>query len=98
MPPVVELALGRSADARFEFSCESPSGETLAVLAAAVPAGGRVLELGTGAGVGLAWLAHGLRYRNDVRVISVEVDPQLAGIAAQGSWPDWVEILVGDAE
>ena len=40
----------------FPFSCEPGAGALLSSLAAAVPAEGRILELGTGAGVGLAWL------------------------------------------
>lgn len=68
------------------------------MLAAAVRVGGRVLELGTGVGVGLAWAVHGLRQRTDVTVVSVEIDPQIAGVAASADWPDWVELLVGDAE
>ncbi len=69
-----------------------------AVLAAAVRTGGRVLELGTGVGVGLAWAVHGLRQRTDVTVVSVELDPNIAAVAASADWPDWVELLVGDAE
>jgi predicted O-methyltransferase YrrM len=97
-PDLVELALRRSAAESFEFSCESPSGEMFGVLAAAVRSGGRVLELGTGVGVGLAWAVHGLRQRTDVTVVSVEIDPHIAGVAASADWPDWVELLVGDGE
>lgn len=81
----------------FDHSCESPTGELLAALAAAVPEGGRILELGTGAGVGLAWIEHGLAGRDDVSVVSVEHDPGTAGLAAAGDWPGWVRIVTGDA-
>ena len=58
-PEVVEGACSRARDAGFELSCEPEVGALLSVLAASVPAGGRVLELGTGAGVGLAWVGRG---------------------------------------
>jgi hypothetical protein len=60
------------------------------VLAAAVPANGRVLELGTGTGVGTAWITHGLQGRADVEVVTVEIDATTAALAAQYSGPSWV--------
>ena len=66
-------------------------GRLLAALAAAVPSGGRVLEIGTGVGVGLAWLVHGLGARRDVEVVTVELDDEVqrtalsAPMAAMGS-------------
>jgi predicted O-methyltransferase YrrM len=58
---------------------------------------GRVLELGTGAGVGTAWIAHGLRSRTDAEVVTVEIDAATAALAGQNSWPPWVRLLTGDA-
>jgi demethylmenaquinone methyltransferase/2-methoxy-6-polyprenyl-1,4-benzoquinol methylase len=69
----------------------------LAVLAASVPPGGRILELGTGAGVGLSWIVEGLGGRGDVEVVSVEVDAATAEVATGLGWPDGVRIVVGDA-
>jgi demethylmenaquinone methyltransferase/2-methoxy-6-polyprenyl-1,4-benzoquinol methylase len=96
-PSGVEQARHRAREHGFDHSCEPPTGELLAALAAAVPAGGRVLELGTGAGVGLAWIVHGLSGRDDVSVVSVEQDPGTARVAAAGDWPSWVRIVTGDA-
>jgi hypothetical protein len=50
-PPLVAAAALRASEAGFTFSCEPEVGALLAVLAAHLPAGGRVLELGTGVGV-----------------------------------------------
>lgn len=96
-PRGVEEAWQRARAHGFAHSCESPTGELLAALAAAVPAGGRILELGTGAGVGLAWIAHGLTGRDDVTVVSVEQDPEVLAVAAAGAWPGWVRLVAGDA-
>lgn len=71
-------------------------GSLLAVLAAAVRRGGRILELGTGVGVGLAWLVDGLGERTDVSVVSVDLDPELQGLARQGDWPPYVRFELGD--
>jgi hypothetical protein len=59
-------------------------GQLLAVLAAHLPTGASVLELGAGAGVGTAWIACGLLPRDDVTLIIIEKDPQTAALAACG--------------
>jgi predicted O-methyltransferase YrrM len=97
VPPVVKAAYAREQELRFEQSSEPEVGRLLSVLAAAVPTHGRVLELGTGAGVGLAWIMHGLGERNDVEVVSVELDREQAAQVQAAGWPDWVSIIVGDA-
>jgi demethylmenaquinone methyltransferase/2-methoxy-6-polyprenyl-1,4-benzoquinol methylase len=79
------------------MSCDPGTGRLLAVLAAAVPANGRVLELGTGTGVGTAWITDGLRDRTDVEVVTVEIDAATAALAAQFPWPSWVRLVTGDA-
>lgn len=79
------------------MSCDQEVGKLLRVLAAAVPSDGRILELGTGTGVGLAWLVDGLGSRTDVEVISVELDADLAAVATAGDWPPFVKIECGDA-
>ena len=56
-----------------------------------------VLELGTGAGAGTAWIVSGLLPRTDVTVTTVEKDPQTAALAARGDWPQFVDLRVGDA-
>ena len=77
LPELVRLAAERAERAGFAMSCDPGAGGLLAVLAAAVPANGRVLELGTGTGVGTAWIVHGLRGRDDVEVVTVEIDAAL---------------------
>ena len=74
LPETVVAAYERAASTGFQFACEVEVGRLLATLAAAVPNGGRILEIGTGVGVGLAWLVHGLVGRQDVEVVTVELD------------------------
>ena len=71
-------------------------GKLLAALAAAVPGGGRVLEIGTGVGVGLAWLVHGLGARQDVEVVTVELDDAVRQRALSARRPPWVRFESGD--
>lgn len=97
LPEPVRLAIERAEQAGFSMSCDPGTGRLLAVLAAAVPANGRVLELGTGTGVGTGWITHGLRDRSDVEVVTVEIDAATAALAAQYPWPSWVRLLTGDA-
>ncbi len=96
LPDVVAAAHRRAKDAGFVLSCEPGVGRFIAVLAAAVPPRGRILETGTGVGTGCAWIVHGLSGRADVEVISVEIDPDTAAIAAKGEWPPFLSLRVGD--
>jgi demethylmenaquinone methyltransferase/2-methoxy-6-polyprenyl-1,4-benzoquinol methylase len=93
---LISAAHDRAEAAGFTISSEPPVGALLAVLSAAVPPGGRILEIGTGAGVGLAWLVEGLRGRTDVEVHSVERDPRLGRLAAAAEWPENVTLHDGD--
>jgi predicted O-methyltransferase YrrM len=97
IPELVAAAVGRAAAARFGQSCDPGVGGLLAVLAAHLPAGSRVLELGTGAGVGTAWIVSGLLPRTDVTVTTVERDARTALLAAQGDWPGFVDLRLSDA-
>lgn len=97
LPPFVREARASASQSAFEYSCDDRVGRLLAVLAASVPPGGRVLELGTGAGVGTAWIVHGLRDRSDVEVVTIEMDPNIAATFARHPWPAFVCPLVGDA-
>jgi demethylmenaquinone methyltransferase/2-methoxy-6-polyprenyl-1,4-benzoquinol methylase len=97
LPARVEAATRAADDAGFTLSCDPGVGSLLGVLAAAVPQAGAILELGTGAGVGVAWIVTGLGERTDVGVASVELDPELAGVAARSEWPDFVHLEIGDA-
>lgn len=89
-------AYARAEAEGFSLSCEPGVGWLLAALTAGVPRGGRVLELGTGAGAGLAWLVHGLGERRDAQVVSVELDPAVQAIARRARWPDFVRFELGD--
>lgn len=97
LPEPVRLATEAAERAGFSMSCDPGTGRLLAVLAAAVPASGRVLELGTGTGVGTAWIIGGLHGRDDVEVVTVEIDPVTAALAAQQAWPPWARFITGDA-
>ena len=96
LPDVVAAAHRRANEADFALSCEPGVGRLLAALAAAVPANGRILETGTGVGTGCAWIVHGLSGRTDVEVISVEIDPDTAALAAKADWPAFVSLRTGD--
>jgi predicted O-methyltransferase YrrM len=93
----VAAARQRAAQAGFQLSSDDEVGRLLAVLAAATPRGGRILELGTGVGVGLAWLVTGLGQRTDVEVLSVENDPDLFAHACGARWPEFVALRCADA-
>lgn len=95
-PAEVQLARQRAEHAGFVRSCEPEVGRLLMVLAAAVPLFGRVLEMGSGAGVGTAWLATGLERRPDVEAISIERDAGLVALAREGPWPERVRLVEGD--
>jgi predicted O-methyltransferase YrrM len=96
VPPSVEAAQDRARRWGFELSCEPAVGRLLAFFSRGVPPGGRVLELGTGAGVGLAWIVHGIGDRDDVEVVSVELDRARAAEVRWAGWPAWVSVLDGD--
>lgn len=86
VPPLVRRAQERAAEIGFTMACDNRTGALLRTLAAAKP-GGRLLEIGTGTGVGAAWLLAGMG--DAARLVTVEVDPDTAA-AAQG-------VLGGDA-
>jgi predicted O-methyltransferase YrrM len=96
VPELVKAAYEREQKLQFTQSSRPDVGTLLSVLAATVPPSGRLLELGTGAGVGLAWIVHGLGRRNDAEVVSVEFDRERAAVVQAAGWPDWVSIIVGD--
>ncbi|MYH72192.1 MAG: SAM-dependent methyltransferase [Acidimicrobiia bacterium] len=70
----------------------------LAVLAATTPFGGRILELGTGFGVGLAWILTGLGSRIDVEVVSIERDAERIAFLTEVDLPAHSSIVEGDIE
>ncbi|BAJ31875.1 MULTISPECIES: class I SAM-dependent methyltransferase [Kitasatospora] len=93
--PAVLAALAEECAALgFAMSCDLTTGRLLRTLAAARP-GGRVLELGTGAGVGTSWLLSGMD--PTARLTSVELDAEVAAVAAGRLGADpRLELVVGD--
>jgi predicted O-methyltransferase YrrM len=78
-PPIVlEAILRETAHLGFSMASEARTGSLLRTLAASKPAG-RFLELGTGTGVGTAWLLAGMD--NASRLESVDNDPTVVAIA-----------------
>src|SRR3984957_4850570 len=105
-PPLVGRAQAVARQAGFPLTREQagpdrPSaclpgvGRFLAVLAAGC-AGGRIGELGTGAGIGSAWIASAMPA--DCALITVELDESLAGAACALLAADSrIEVITGDA-
>jgi predicted O-methyltransferase YrrM len=96
LPDAVAEAKRRANRLRITISCIDDVGRLLSVLAAAVPPGGRILEIGTSVGVGTAWICEGLADRTDVEVVSVEVDRSLTDLALEWEWPDHVQVTNAD--
>ncbi|WP_138753856.1 O-methyltransferase [Paenibacillus sinopodophylli] len=77
-PAAIE-AINREADALgFNMSCDTETGSLLRTLAASCPKG-RLLELGTGAGVSTSWILDGMC--KESVLLSVESDESVQGIA-----------------
>jgi predicted O-methyltransferase YrrM len=96
IPESVGAAQDRASKSGFELSSEAEVGQLMACLANAVPIGGRILEIGTGCGVGLSWIVHGVGSRTDVQVMSIELDRVLADATRSVGWPSWVSIVEGN--
>ena len=76
-------------------ACLPGTGRFLAVLAAGCR-NGRIGEIGTGAGIGTAWMASAMPA--DCTLVTVEVDQRLAAAVAGLMAADHkVEVLAGDA-
>lgn len=105
-PPLVTRALAVARQSGFPLTREEagpgrPSaclpgvGRFLAVLAAGC-AGGRIGELGTGAGIGAAWIASAMPA--DCVLVTVEIDAVLASAARELLAADSrAEVITGDA-
>ncbi|MDX6313119.1 MAG: hypothetical protein QOF44_2583 [Streptomyces sp.] len=77
LPPLVTDAVQAAERLGFDYSCRPEHGRLLQALAAGAT---RIGETGTGCGVGLAWLASGMR--PGAVAVSVERDPVRAEAAA----------------
>ena len=76
-------------------ACAGGVGRFLAVLAAGC-AGGRIGELGTGAGIGAGWIASAMPA--DCALITAEIDERLAGAVRELFAADpRIEVVTGDA-
>jgi predicted O-methyltransferase YrrM len=76
-------------------ACLPGVGRFLAMLAAGCT-GGSIAELGTGAGIGAAWMASSMP--SDCTLVTAEIDPVRAATAAELlSGDPRVEVLAGDA-
>jgi len=106
LPPLVPRAEAVARQAGFALSrdeagpgrpsaCLPDVGRFLAVLAAGC-AGGRIGELGTGAGIGAAWIASAMPA--DCELITAETDERLASAARELLAGDpRIEVITGDA-
>lgn len=107
VPGIVERALAAARASGFPLTREEAAGggpsaslpgvgRFLAVLAAGCH-GGRIAEFGTGTGVGAAWMASAMPA--DCTLVTAEIDPQRAAIAAKALGGDSrVQVLTGDAD
>jgi predicted O-methyltransferase YrrM len=77
-PAALRLIRTATERAGFTMACDDRAGALLAALAASKP-GGRFLELGTGTGVGTAWLLSGMNAT--ARLLSIDNDPAIQEIA-----------------
>lgn len=99
IPPLVQQAMKTAEERGFSLSCSPETGRLLQVLAAQVRSG-VIGEIGTGCGVGAAWMISSLR--ESVVFVTVEVDEEQAQavLALLADRPrvrvisgDWREIL-----
>jgi predicted O-methyltransferase YrrM len=97
LPGQVLLATEQSARAGFTMSCDPGTGGSSPSSPRLSRRPGGSWNLGTGTGVGTAWITSGLQDRTDVEVLTVETDQATAEAAATGTWPEFVRFVVGDA-
>jgi predicted O-methyltransferase YrrM len=84
-PAALARILERTADLKFELASEDRTGALLRTLAASKP-GGRFLELGTGTGVGTAWVLDGMD--SESQLISVDVNATYQNVARESFGSD----------
>jgi predicted O-methyltransferase YrrM len=95
VPAAVGPLLEEASSLGFRLSSEPLTGSLLRTLAASKP-GGTLLELGTGVGVGAAWLLAGMSA--DARFLSVDNDAGVLGVARRWLGGDGrAEFLLEDA-
>ena len=77
-PPALAAIQAETARLGFSMASEPKTGALLAALSASKP-GGRLLELGTGTGIGTAWLLSGMD--TWARLDTVDTDPAVVDVA-----------------
>ncbi|TDU82405.1 putative O-methyltransferase YrrM [Kribbella voronezhensis] len=93
LPPLVSAALSLSGRRGFVSATRNETGRLLATLAASRT--GTLGEVGTGCGVGSAWLRSGAT--DDTLIVTAESDPQLAKVVAELFAEDGrIEVLSAD--
>src|SRR5215468_7423108 len=78
IPAALEAIERETRQVGFTMGSEPRTGSLLRTLAATKPAG-RILELGTGTGIGIAWLLAGMDAKS--KLDSVDSDPRVLEIA-----------------
>ena len=95
LPKVIERLRDESRALGFVMASEPMTGSLLRTLAATKP-GGSVLELGTGTGIGTAWLLAGMDAR--ASLVSIDNDPTVSEVARRHLSSDpRVTFIVADA-
>ncbi|HEX5988278.1 MAG TPA: cytidine deaminase, partial [Nocardioides sp.] len=79
LPEIVTRAFDVSRKRGYASFCRNETGRLLATLAAT--RSGTLAELGTGCGVGTAWLRSGIR--DNASIVSAELDEKLAEAASE---------------
>jgi predicted O-methyltransferase YrrM len=77
-PKALEAIIADTRKIGFQGWCWPPVGALLRVMAALKP-GGRLLEIGTGTGVGTSWLLDGMDAA--ARLTTVDIDPKVQSVA-----------------
>lgn len=94
-PPLLEKIIADSRKIGFQLWCWPQVGALLRAMAATKP-GGRLLEIGTGTGVGTCWLLGGMDQQ--ARLITVETNPKVEAVARSHLGADpRLTILLEDA-
>ncbi len=79
IPPLVQQAMSLAETLQFPNSCSLEVGRLLQVLAGQ-QSGGAIAEIGTGCGVGAAWIVSGMSANS--KLVTVELDPERATACA----------------
>ena len=95
LPPIVARAAGLAERFQFRNSCAIAYAPLLQMLVAQVRHG-VIGEMGTGAGVGTAWMAHAMAENS--RIVTVEIDaPRAAAVTELFADDRRITVLHGDA-